>query len=45
MGLEDHPAERDQASPYAPDDLDENLWREPPEVLARKPAAKVDDSH
>jgi hypothetical protein len=41
-GLEDHSAERDLASPYAPDDLDE-LWGEPPDVPVRKAAAKIDD--
>jgi hypothetical protein len=45
-GLEDHPAERDAASPYAPDGLDDELWGESPEVTVRKTLAKkVDDPH
>jgi hypothetical protein len=44
-GLEDHPTERDLAGPYAPDDLDAELWSVPPETPARKVVAKqVDDS-
>ena len=43
-GLEDHSAERDVAGPYAPLDLDDELWGEPPEVTVRKAAVKkVDD--
>ena len=45
-GLEDHSAERDLAGPYAPDDLDDELWGEPPEAAVRKAIAKkVDDPH
>jgi hypothetical protein len=29
-GLDDHTAEQDPAGPYAPDDLDDELWGEPP---------------
>ena len=43
-GLEDHSAERDVAGPHAPDDLDDELWGEPPEEAVRKaPAKKGDD--
>jgi hypothetical protein len=42
-GLEDHSAERDVASPYVPDDLDDELWGEPPEPTVRKAVTKVDD--
>ena len=42
-GLEDHSAERDVAGRSAPDDLDDELWGEPPEVAVRKVVAKVDD--
>ena len=45
-GLEDHSTERDLAGPYPPDDLDAELWGEPPEVAVRKAVAKkADDSH
>jgi len=43
IGLEEHSAERDSASPYATDDLDDDLWSEPPAVVVRKSAAKLDD--
>ena len=44
IGLEDHSVERDLAGPYAPDDLDDELWGEPPEVAVRNGVAKkVDD--
>jgi hypothetical protein len=43
IGLEDHSAERDLAGRSAPDDLDDELWGEPPEVAVRKAVAKVDD--
>src|SRR5438552_1963743 len=39
-GLEDHSAERDLTGPYTPDDLDDELWGEPPEIAVRKAAAK-----
>jgi hypothetical protein len=43
-GLEDHSAERDVAGPYAPNDLNDELWGEPPEVAVRKAVVKkVDD--
>jgi hypothetical protein len=42
-GLEDHSAERDVAGPYAPDDLDDELWGEAPEVAVRKAVVKKDD--
>jgi hypothetical protein len=44
-GLEDHSAERDAVSPYAPDDLDDELWGTPadPDVAVRKAAGKLDD--
>ena len=43
-GLEDPSAERDLAGPSVPNDLDEELWGEPPEVVVRKAAAKkIDD--
>jgi hypothetical protein len=45
-GLEDHSVERDLAGPYAPDDLDDELWGEHPQAPARKSIAKqVDDAH
>ena len=31
------------ASPYAADDLDDELWGEPPDGVVRKSAAKLDD--
>jgi hypothetical protein len=43
IGLEEHSAERDQASPYAADALDDELWGEPPDAVVRKSAAKLDD--
>jgi hypothetical protein len=45
IGLEDHSAERDAVGPYAPDDLDDELWGTPadPDVAVRKAAAKADD--
>jgi hypothetical protein len=44
-GLEDHSAERNAVAPYAPDDLDDELWGTPPDpdVAVRKAAAKLDD--
>src|SRR5262245_18696435 len=44
IGLEDPSTERDLADPSAPNDLDDELWGQPPEVTVRKPAAKkIDD--
>ncbi len=45
-GLEAHLAERDPVGPHPPDDLDDELWGEPPEVAVRKAVAKkADDQH
>jgi hypothetical protein len=44
-GLDAHLAERDPASVHAPDQLDDELWGEPPEEAVRKAVFKVDDSH
>ena len=43
IGLEDHSAEHDLAGQYTPDDLNDELWGEPPEVAVRKAAPKADD--
>ena len=44
IGLEDPSAERDPDGPSAPNDLDDELWGEPPKEVVRKAAAKkIDD--
>ena len=46
MGLEDHSAGRDAGGSLVPDDLDDELWGEPPQAPVRKAAIKkIDDSH
>jgi hypothetical protein len=42
-GLDDHLAERGAAGPYAPDELDDDLWGDQLEARPRKAAAKVED--
>jgi hypothetical protein len=45
-GLEEHPTERDSGGSLVPDELDDELWGEPPQPPVRKAVAKkVDDSH
>ena len=44
-GLDDHLAERGAADPYAPDELDDELWGDQPEARPRKAAARAEDQH
>ena len=44
IGLEDPSTERDLGGASAPNNLDDELWGQPPEVVVRKAAAKkIDD--
>jgi|KBSSwiStaDraftv2_1062776.scaffolds.fasta_scaffold497791_1 hypothetical protein len=40
IGLEDHSAERDLTDPYAPNDLDDELWGAPPDAPVRNAVVK-----
>ncbi|HJZ47289.1 MAG TPA: hypothetical protein VKE41_08995 [Roseiflexaceae bacterium] len=40
-GLDDHPAEREAASPHALDELDDELWGDQPPATSRKTGSRA----